>query len=57
MYQMIFVQYSKNPFLKLCKTGKTEGKEMKKIWKGQLFTGTKRIFMEEKRQSGRKTGR
>lgn len=44
MYQMIFVQYSKKPFLKLCKTGKTEGKEMKKIWKGQLFTGTKADF-------------
>ena len=48
MYQMIFVQYSKKPFLKLCKTGKTEGKEMKKIWKGQLFTGTKADFYGRK---------
>lgn len=54
MYQMIFVQYSKKAFLKLCKTGKAKGKEMKKIWKGQLFTGTKADFYGGKAAEGKK---
>ena len=36
------------------KTGKTEGKEMKKIWKGQLFTGTKADFYGGKAAEGKK---
>ena len=45
---MNFVQYGIKLILELCKTGKTEGKEMKKIWNGQLFTGTKADFYGRK---------
>ena len=51
---MNFVQYVIKLILELCKKGKTEGKEMKKIWKGQLFTGTKADFYGGKAAEGKK---
>ena len=51
---MNFGQYGIKAFLKLCKTGKAKGKEMKKIWKGQLFTGTKADFYGGKAAEGKK---